>query len=54
MELVLDYATDMSVRDASRRLNRLRHENTGISAQTYMFLAAFFCENKSEERGRIG
>ena len=35
MELVLDYATDMSVRDASRRLNRLRHENTGISAQTY-------------------
>jgi len=40
-ELALDYSTDMSVRDASRRLNRIRHESTtkgvraGISAQTY-------------------
>jgi len=35
MELVLDYATDMSVRDAARRLNRIRHEKVGMSAQTY-------------------
>jgi len=35
MELLLDYSTDMSDRNASRRLNRFRHENEGISAQTY-------------------
>ena len=34
-ELMLDYATDMSVRDASRRLNRIRWEGIGIRAQTY-------------------
>jgi hypothetical protein len=35
MELVLDYSVDMSVRNAARRLNRVRHESAGISAQTY-------------------
>jgi len=35
MELLLDYSTDMSARNASRRLNRFRRENEGISAQTY-------------------
>jgi len=34
-ELMLDYSTDMSVREASRRLNRIRWESIGISAQTY-------------------
>jgi len=35
LELEMDYSTDMSARDASRRLNRIRQEKGGISAQTY-------------------
>ena len=35
MELILDYSTDMSVRKATRRLNRIRHESQGIIATTY-------------------
>ena len=34
-ELALDYATDMSDRSAAKRLNRIRLESGGISAQTY-------------------
>ena len=35
MEMALDFSTDMSDRNASRRLNRIRHEQVGISPQTY-------------------
>jgi hypothetical protein len=35
MELLLDYSTDMSARNAARRLNRFRRESDGISAMTY-------------------
>ena len=34
-ELAMDFSTDMSDRNASRRLNRIRHERVGISPQTY-------------------
>ena len=35
MELALDLSTDTSVRNAARRLNRIRHEKEGISPTTY-------------------
>lgn len=35
MELVLDYSTDMSDRNAARRLNRVRGESEGMNAMTY-------------------
>ena len=31
----MEYATDMSTRQAVKRINRLRHEKNGVSAQTY-------------------
>jgi len=33
-ELALDFSTDMSTRNAARRINRIRHESKGISATT--------------------
>ena len=35
MELAIDFSTDVSVRRATHFLNRIRHENKGISPTTY-------------------